>query len=163
MEYYSKDLSQQKLDELKTIFPEIFEDGVINYDKFKSILGEHVDEKQEHYSFNWSGKKECYQTIKAKTNATLKVDKDKSIPDGENVFIEGDNLEVLKLLQNAYHKKVKMIYIDPPYNKDRDFVYKDTWGDTIQNYMAQTDQLCEEGYTSTIQMPQDAATQTGST
>ena len=94
-------------------------------------------------------KKECYKTIKAKTNATLKVDEDKTVPDGENVFIEGDNLEVLKLLQNAYHKKVKMIYIDPPYNKDKDFVYKDTWGDTITNYMIQTDQLREEGYTST--------------
>ncbi|MDF1884141.1 site-specific DNA-methyltransferase [Sulfurimonas sp. SAG-AH-194-C21] len=149
MNLHSTDLSQQKLDELKTIFPEIFEDGKINYDKFKTILGESVDEKNEHYSFNWSGKKECYKTIKAKTNATLKVDEDKSVPDGDNVFIEGDNLEVLKLLQNAYHKKIKMIYIDPPYNKDKDFVYKDTWGDTIQNYMLQTDQLREEGYTST--------------
>jgi len=149
MHLHSQDLAQQKMNELKNIFPEIFEDGVINYDKFKTILGENVDDKSEHYSFNWSGKKECYQTIKAKTNATLKVDDDKTVPDGENVFIEGDNLEVLKLLQNAYHKKVKMIYIDPPYNKDKDFVYKDTWGDTIQNYMAQTDQLREEGYTST--------------
>ncbi|MDQ7066614.1 MAG: site-specific DNA-methyltransferase [Sulfurimonas sp.] len=152
MNLHSKDLHQQKLDELKTIFPEIFEDGVINYDKFRTILGEDVDEKSEHYSFNWSGKKECYQTIKAKTNATLKVDASHSELDSEsnsNVFIEGDNLEVLKLLQNSYHKKIKMIYIDPPYNKDKDFVYKDTWGDTITNYLAQTDQLTDEGYTST--------------
>jgi len=149
MNLHSTDIPQQKLDELKNIFPEIFEDGKINYDKFKTILGESVDEKNEHYSFNWSGKKECYKTIKAKTNATLKVDEDVNVPDGNNVFIEGDNLEVLKLLQNSYHKKVKMIYIDPPYNKDKDFVYKDTWGDTIQNYMMQTDQLREEGYTST--------------
>ena len=149
MNLHSTDLTQQKLDELKNIFPEIFEDGRINYDKFKTILGENVDDKNEHYSFNWSGKKECYRTIKAKTNATLKVDNDENIPDGDNVFIEGDNLEVLKLLQNSYHKKIKMIYIDPPYNKDKDFVYKDTWGDSIQNYMMQTDQLREEGYTST--------------
>lgn len=149
MDLHSKDLTEQKLKELRNIFPEIFEDGLINYDKFKTILGENVDEKSEHYSFGWSGKKECYKTIKAKTNATLKVDEDESIPDGDNVFIEGDNLEVLKLLQNSYHKKVKMIYIDPPYNKDKDFVYKDTWGDSIQNYMLQTDQLREEGYTST--------------
>jgi len=149
MDLHSKDLTQQKLDELQNIFPEIFEDGFINYDKFKSILGENIDEKSEHYSFNWSGKKECYKTIKAKTSSTLKVDTDENIPDGDNVFIEGDNLEVLKLLQNSYHKKIKMIYIDPPYNKDRDFVYKDTWGDTITNYMIQTDQLREEGYTST--------------
>ncbi len=142
----SLDIQQQKLKELKDIFPEIFEDGKINHEKFKAILGESVDESSEHYSFSWHGKKECYQTIRAKTNATLKVDGDQSIPDGENVFIEGDNLEVLKLLQNAYHKKVKMIYIDPPYNKDKDFVYSDTWGDSIKNYLIQTDQLTEEGY-----------------
>jgi adenine-specific DNA-methyltransferase len=145
----SQDLDQQKREELKKIFPEIFEDSKINFKKLKTILGEEVEEKSEHYSFNWSGKRECYKTIKAKTNATLKIDSDSEIPDGENVFIEGDNLEVLKLLQNAYHKKVKMIYIDPPYNKDKDFVYKDTWGDTIQNYLMQTDQLRDEGYTTT--------------
>jgi adenine-specific DNA-methyltransferase len=149
MNLHSTDLTQQKLDELKNIFPEIFEDGRINYDKFKTILGENVDDKNEHYSFNWSGKKECYRTIKAKTNATLKVDTDENIPDGDNVFIEGDNLEVLKLLQNSYHKKVKMIYIDPPYNKDKDFVYRDTWGDSIKNYLIQTGQMNEEGFTTT--------------
>ncbi len=148
MDLHSKNIKQQKLDELKNIFPEIFEDGKINYDKFKTILDENIDEKSEHYSFNWSGKKECYQVIKAKTNATLKVDEDKTVPHAENVFIEGDNLEVLKLLQTSYHKKIKMIYIDPPYNKDKDFIYKDTWGDTITNYLIQTDQLREEGYTS---------------
>lgn len=146
----SEDIKVQKLNELKNIFPEIFEDETINYDKLKIILDDSIESsKSEHYSFNWNGKKECYKTIKAKTNATLKVDEDKDIPDGDNVFIEGDNLEVLKLLQNAYHKKIKMIYIDPPYNKNKDFVYKDSWSDTIQNYKIQTDQLREEGYTST--------------
>jgi len=152
MDLESNDIEQQKLDELQKIFPEIFEDGLINYDKLKTILGENIDKSSEHYSFNWSGKKDCYKIIKAKTNATLKVDTTHSELDTEsnsNVFIEGDNLEVLKLLQNAYHKKVKMIYIDPPYNKDRDFVYKDSWGDTITNYLIQTDQLRDEGYTST--------------
>ena len=142
----SLDIQQQKLKELQTIFPEIFEDGKVNMEKLQTALGESVGESSEHYSFSWYGKKECYQTIRAKTNATLKVDGDKSVPDGENVLIEGDNLEVLKLLQNAYHKKVKMIYIDPPYNKDKDFVYSDTWGDSIQNYLIQTDQLTDEGY-----------------
>ncbi len=149
---HSKDIKQQKLDELKNIFPEIFADEIINYDKLKEILSSEIEEsKSEHYSFNWSGKKGCYKTIKTKTTTTLKVDTSHSELDSEsnNVFIEGDNLEVLKLLQNAYHKKIKMIYIDPPYNKDKDFVYKDTWGDTITNYMIQTDQLREEGYTST--------------
>ncbi|MFA6143812.1 MAG: site-specific DNA-methyltransferase [Sulfurimonas sp.] len=149
MELESRDVLAQKLEELKNIFPEIFDDGVINIDKFKNIVALESDGKSEHYSFNWSGKKECYQTIRQKSNATLKLDTDSSIPDGDNVFIEGDNLEVLKLLQTSYHKKIKMITIDPPYNKDKDFVYKDTWGDTITNYLIQTDQLRDEGYTST--------------
>lgn len=139
----------QKVEELKNIFPEIFEDGKLNIEKFKNILFDIKDEKTEHYSFNWNGKQDCYKIIKQKSNLTLKVDNDKTIPDGNNVFIEGDNLEVLKLLQNSYHKKIKMIYIDPPYNKDKDFVYSDTWGDTITNYLIQTDQLRDEGYTST--------------
>ena len=139
----------QKVEELKNIFPEIFEDGKLNIEKFKNILFDIKDEKTEHYSFNWNGKQDCYKIIKQKSNLTLKVDEDKTIPDGNNVFIEGDNLEVLKLLQTSYHKKIKMIYIDPPYNKDKDFVYSDTWGDTITNYLIQTDQLRDEGYTST--------------
>ena len=139
----------EKVEELKNIFPEIFEDGKLNIEKFKNILFDIKDEKTEHYSFNWNGKQDCYKIIKQKSNHTLKVDDDKTIPDGNNVFIEGDNLEVLKLLQTSYHKKIKMIYIDPPYNKDKDFVYSDTWGDTITNYLIQTDQLREEGYTST--------------
>ena len=143
----SLDIQQQKLKELQNIFPEVFEDGKVNMEKLQTALGESVDDSTEHYNFSWNGKRECYQTIRAKSNATLKVDEDKSIPDGENIFIEGDNLEVLKLLQNSYHKKVKMIYIDPPYNKDKDFVYSDTWGDSIQNYLIQTDQLTDEGYT----------------
>lgn len=139
----------EKVEELKNIFPEIFEDGKLNIEKFKNILFDIKDEKTEHYSFNWNGKQDCYKIIKQKSNLTLKVDEDKTIPDGNNVFIEGDNLEVLKLLQTSYHKKIKMIYIDPPYNKDKDFVYSDTWGDTITNYLIQTDQLSDEGYTST--------------
>lgn len=139
----------EKVEELKNIFPEIFEDGKLNIEKFKNILFDIKDEKTEHYSFNWNGKQDCYKIIKQKSNLTLKVDDDKTIPYGNNVFIEGDNLEVLKLLQTSYHKKIKMIYIDPPYNKDKDFVYSDTWGDTITNYLIQTDQLREEGYTST--------------
>lgn len=149
MELESRNLLAQKLEELKNILPEIFDDGVINIDKFKNIVASESDEKSEHYSFTWNGKQECYQTIRQKSNATLKLDTDTTIPDGDNVFIEGDNLEVLKLLQTSYHKKIKMIYIDPPYNKDKDFVYKDTWGDTITNYLIQTDQLRDEGYTST--------------
>ncbi|MBW6488756.1 site-specific DNA-methyltransferase [Sulfurimonas sp.] len=154
----SQDINNHKIEELekvealKNIFPEAFEDGKLNIKKFKNLLFDIKDEKAEHYSFNWNGKQECYKIIKQKSNATLKLDSSHSELDSKsnsNVFIEGDNLEVLKLLQTSYHKKIKMIYIDPPYNKDKDFVYSDTWGDTITNYLIQTDQLREEGYTST--------------
>lgn len=149
----SLDIKQQKLRELQQILPEIFEDGEIIPEKLKDVFADEVNESREHYNFTWAGKRDCYKTIREKTHATLKVDEevanDNEIPDGENVFIEGDNLEVLKLLQLSYHKKIKMIYIDPPYNKDKDFVYSDTWGDSIQNYLIQTDQLREEGYTTT--------------
>ena len=142
-------MKQKKLQELQQILPELFEDGEIVPDKLYDIFKDRTSAATEHYSFTWNGKRDCYRTIREKTNATLKVDEDKTIPNGDNVFIEGDNLEVLKLLQLSYHKKVKMIYIDPPYNKDKDFVYSDTWGDTIQNYLIQTDQLRDEGYTTT--------------
>ena len=153
----SQDINNHKIEELekvealKGIFPEAFEDGKLNIEKFKNLLFDIKDEKAEHYSFNWNGKQDCYKIIKQKSNATLKQDPSHSELDSEsnsNVFIEGDNLEVLKLLQTSYHKKIKKIYIDPPYNKDKDFVYSDTWGDTITNYLIQTDQLREEGYTS---------------
>jgi len=149
----SLDIKQQKLQQLQQILPEIFEDGEMIPDKLKDIFGDKVNESREHYSFSWAGKRDCYKIIREKTHATLKVDEeiahDSNIPDGENVFIEGDNLEVLKLLQLSYHKQIKMIYIDPPYNKDKDFVYSDTWGDSIHNYLVQTDQLRDEGYTTT--------------
>lgn len=138
----------EKIEELKNIFPEIFEDGEINISKLKNILFDIEENKSENYSFNWFGKKECYKIIKEKSNATLKKDEDETILDGDNVFIEGDNLEVLKLLQTSYHKKIKMIYIDPPYNKDKDFVYKDTWKDSIDDYLVQTGQKSDEGYTT---------------
>lgn len=138
----------EKIEELKNIFPEIFEDGEINISKLKNILFDIEENKSENYSFNWFGKKECYKIIKEKSNATLKKDEDDTILDGDNVFIEGDNLEVLKLLQTSYYKKIKMIYIDPPYNKDKDFVYKDTWKDSIDDYLVQTGQKSDEGYTT---------------
>jgi len=151
----SQDIALEKIEaltqskELQNIFPEIFEDGSLNLEKLKTILFDYKAPKTEHYSFSWNGKQECYKIIKEKSSATLKRDEDEEIPKGNNVFIEGDNLEVLKLLQNAYHKQIKMIYIDPPYNKNKDFIYKDSWSDSMINYLMQTDQLREEGYTST--------------
>ena len=117
----------------------------IDFDKLKLLLGEEVDEGQERYTFTWPGKKDAIRQSQIPSTATLRPCVEKSRGrdgedgsfDSDNIYIEGDNLEVLKLLQRGYHGKVKMIYIDPPYNTGHDFVYKDKFGDTIKNYKEQ--------------------------
>jgi adenine-specific DNA-methyltransferase len=105
------------------------------------------ESKEESYSFTWSGKKEAIKNIQTSSYGTLIPDKDESIDfdDSENLFIEGDNLEALKLLQKSYANKVKMIYIDPPYNTGGDFVYNDDFKDNIRNYLEKTGQVDSDG------------------
>ncbi len=148
--FYSEELKAQKRLELKRLFPEIFSDGEIDYKMLQASMGDGVDEK-EHYRFEWSGKRDCYQTIQTPSSATLRtMDGEKAyLDDAQNAIIEGDNLEVLKLLQKSYRGRIKMIYIDPPYNKAKDFVYSDSWSDPVANYLIQTEQMDNEGYLST--------------
>ena len=109
------------------------------------LLGDEIDEGQERYAFTWPGKADAIRQSQTVSTATLRPCPEKSRGrdgedgsfDSDNIYIEGDNLEVLKLLQRGYHGKVKMIYIDPPYNTGHDFVYKDKFGDTIENYKEQ--------------------------
>ena len=110
-------------------------------------MGETVDTGKERYGMNWPGKADCFKTIQQPSIATLVPARDESIDfdNTENLFIEGDNLEVLKLLQKSYLGKVKMIYIDPPYNTGNDFVYPDDYAQSLQNYMAFTGQVDAEG------------------
>ena len=117
----------------------------IDFDKLRLILGDEVEEGQERYAFTWPGKADAIRQSQTPSTATLRPCPEKSRGrdgedgsfDSDNIYIEGDNLEVLKLLQRGYHGKVKMIYIDPPYNTGHDFVYKDKFGDTIANYKEQ--------------------------
>ncbi|PTK87674.1 site-specific DNA-methyltransferase [Staphylococcus haemolyticus] len=144
----SSDLTKENIEKLKELFPEILTDGEqIDFDKLKTILGQKVNGEKERYSFNWHGKKDAILGAQKPSKGTLRPDKDKSknFDTTENLYIEGDNLEVLKLLQKSYSNKIKMIYIDPPYNTGKDFVYKDNFRDGIENYLEQTGQTDGEG------------------
>ena len=143
----SQDIIQEKITELKKAFPEVFSEGKIDFEKLKLTLGEEVNGNDEKYSFNWAGRKESFKNLQTTAKGTLIPCKDESIKfdESENLFIEGDNLEVLKLLQKSYFNKIKMIYIDPPYNTGKDFVYKDNFHNSIKAYLEQTGQLNGDG------------------
>lgn len=145
MNLESEDLVEDRLAQLKELMPEVFAESGIDFDKLRLELGDEVDEGQERYAFTWPGKMDAIRQSQTPSTATLRPCVEKSRGrdgedgsfDSDNIYIEGDNLEVLKLLQSGYHGKVKMIYIDPPYNTGKDFVYKDKFGDTIENYKKQ--------------------------
>lgn len=141
MDFESKSLVAERVEQLKALFPEIMVegDGTIDFEKLRLILGDDVDEGQERYAFTWPGKADAIRQAQTPSTATLRPDEADSVDwnTTENPYIEGDNLEVLKLLQRGYHGKVKMIYIDPPYNTGHDFVYKDSFQDSIANYKEQ--------------------------
>ena len=138
----SMDLTEDNLNKLKELFPEVFEEGKIDFDKLRLLLGDNVEDKEERYEFTWHGKNNAIRIAQTPSTGTLRPDKEssKNWDDTENLYIEGDNLEVLKLLQKSYFGKVKMIYIDPPYNTGNDFVYKDNFKDNIDNYKKITNQ-----------------------
>ncbi len=138
----SMDIEAAEKEKLKAVFPECFAEGKLNIDKLLSLCGEYIDNDFEKYKFEWKGKSECYRIAGKRSTGTLRpcpeesVDFDKT----NNLYIEGDNLEVLKLLQSAYYRKVKMIYIDPPYNTGNDFVYEDDFKDPLAKYKEITSQ-----------------------
>ena len=143
----SIDIRREKLRQLKTIFPEVFCEDQIDFDKLKLILGNSVVSEKERFGLNWSGKADCFKIIQNPTIATLRPCREESIKfdTTQNLFIEGDNLEVLKLLQRSYSNKVKMIYIDPPYNTGKDFIYPDDYTENLDTYLRYTEQKDEEG------------------
>ncbi|MDD3976387.1 MAG: site-specific DNA-methyltransferase [Candidatus ainarchaeum sp.] len=138
----SEDVLNNKIKGLKDLFPEIFTENQIDFDKFKSIFKEDISKTNEKYSLNWVGKSESIKNIQTNSKLTLVPDKEGSInfDSTENIFIEGDNLEVLKLLNKSYFGKIKMIYIDPPYNTGNDIVYNDDFKDSKKAYLEQTGQ-----------------------
>lgn len=143
----SLDIPATKLKQLKQLFPEVFCEGKIEFDKLKAVLGESIDTTVERYGLNWAGKSECMKIIQEPSLATLKPNIDESVDfdTTNNVYIDGENLEVLKLLQKSYFGKIKMIYIDPPYNTGKDFVYKDKFGQSLNSYLELTGQIDAEG------------------
>ena len=143
----SPDLTQENIEKLKELFPEVISEGKIDFDMLKTVLGKEVDNRNERYRFEWHGKREALLGAQQPSKGTLRPDKEasKNFDTTENLYIEGDNLEVLKLLQKSYNGKVKMIYIDPPYNTGNDFVYEDDFKDNIKNYLVQTGQVDENG------------------
>ncbi|EHM3054524.1 site-specific DNA-methyltransferase [Enterococcus faecium] len=143
----SADLVQENIQKLSTMFPEVLTEGKIDFDKLRLVLGDAVEQNIEKYEFNWHGKKEAMQLAQRPTVATLKPNMEKSLnwDETDNLYIEGDNLEVLKVLQKSYSNKVKLIYVDPPYNTGKDFVYKDNFKDSIENYLQQTGQVDNDG------------------
>lgn len=147
MDGKTMDIVAENVGKLKELFPEAFTEGKVDFDALKEVLGTFVDDRDERYSFTWNGKSKARMIAQTPSTGTLRPCKEESVDwdSTQNIFIEGDNLEVLKLLQKSYHKKVKMIYIDPPYNTGKDFVYKDNFKDNIKNYKEITGQVDGEG------------------
>lgn len=137
--------------QLADLFPEIVADGKINLDTLKTILDVDVEDRRERFGLTWPGKREAIRAAQTPTTATLMPDKQNSVnwDTTQNVFIEGDNLEVLKILQKHYFGEIKMIYIDPPYNTGNDFVYSDNYADPIGTYLEMTGQSDDGGKLST--------------
>lgn len=135
-----EDVEKQKL---KSVFPQCFEEGKLNVERLLTLCGKYSDEKDhEKYNFEWKGKQQAYQLAAKRTMATLRPCKEESVNFDEtgNLYIEGDNLEVIKVLQKSYYNKIKMIYIDPPYNTGHDFVYNDDFKDPLDHYKEITSQ-----------------------
>ena len=138
----SLNIVQANIAIIKEIFPNVINEKKIDFDMLRTILGDEVDTSKEKYQFTWPGKSAAIKLAQSPSSATLRPCKEKSKnwDSTENLYIEGDNLEVLKQLQKTYYSKIKMIYIDPPYNTGNDFIYKDDFKKSIENYKGQTNQ-----------------------
>jgi adenine-specific DNA-methyltransferase len=143
----SPDIVADNVDQLKAIFPEAFSEGKVDFDVLKQLLGGAMDDREEKFGLNWHGKRRARQLALTPSAGTLRPCPEDSLEwdATRNLMIEGDNLEVLKLLQKSYAGKVKLIYIDPPYNTGKDFVYADNFQDNIKNYLELTGQVDGNG------------------
>jgi adenine-specific DNA-methyltransferase len=143
----SLDILANNIDKLKDIFPEVVSENRVDFEKLQLLLNDVITPKEDLYGLNWWGKNDAIREAMKPSLGTLRPAKEESVnwDTTENLYIEGDNLEVLKLLQKSYNGKVKMIYIDPPYNTGKDFVYKDNFKDNLTNYLSQTGQVDDEG------------------
>jgi adenine-specific DNA-methyltransferase len=143
----STDIIADNIAKLKELFPSIVTEGKIDFAVLQAVLGADIETAEEYYRFTWAGKTQARQEAHKPSTGTLRPKVADSVHwhTTQNLYIEGDNLEVLKLLQKSYAGKVKMIYIDPPYNTGKDFVYKDNYKDNLRNYQQQTGQIDADG------------------
>ncbi len=153
------DIAEQRRDELKQLFPGVFTETTdaegnvvetVDFERLKAEVGTFTDVyegRRERYGMDWPGKRDCMKLIQEPTRATLKPCRAESVDfdNTKNLFIEGDNLEVLKLLQKSYYGKVKMIYIDPPYNTGKEFIYPDNYSESLDTYLAYAGLVDDEG------------------
>lgn len=145
----SMNLEEEKIKLLKEVLPEVFTEGKIDFEKLKATLGEHIDFSNERYVLNWAGKSDAFRVLQSLSTKTLVPSREESLNFDEtnNIFIEGENLEVLKILQKSYFGKIKMIYIDPPYNTGNDsFIYPDKFSETLSEYQKRVGDKDEDGY-----------------
>lgn len=143
----SDDVAARKRADLKRLLPEVFSEDKIDLDQLRRVMGDWVGEGTERFGLTWPGKAACMKVIQAPATGALRPDRDESVnfDESKNVFIEGDNLEVLKLLQKAYFGKIKMIYIDPPYNTGHEFIYPDDYSEDLETYLSYTGQVDDIG------------------
>lgn len=143
----SADLVAQHIEQLSQLFPEVIKEGKVDFEALQDLLGNYIDTPEERFQLNWAGKAQARREAQKRSTGTLRPCPEESVNwnTTENLYIEGENLEVLKLLQKSYYKKVKMIYIDPPYNTGKDFVYKDNYNDNLANYLEFSGQDCTLG------------------
>ena len=152
VEKQSLNATQEKIEKLKKLFPNVINDGKIDWKTLKLMLGENITEEDERYRFTWNGKNKAIQEVGISTTSTLRPDKNssKDWETTENIYIEGDNLETLKVLQNSYNGKIKMIYIDPPYNTGNDFIYKDDFTLSLEEVEKQEGLKDKKGIIKTV-------------
>lgn len=138
----SMDIEKADSEKFRAVFPQCFSEGKLDISKLLALFGEYDDNDFEKYKFEWKGKSECYRIAGKRSTGTLRpcVEESVNFDTTNNIYIEGDNLEVLKLLQSSYYNKIKMIYIDPPYNTGNDFVYEDDFADPMAKYKEVTQQ-----------------------
>ena len=146
--FKSTNITDEQRECLKEFFPDVFSEGnKIDWEKLRLSLGDTIDDSPERYSFTWAGKKDAIHLLQTPTRATLIPDLKESVnfDKTDNLFIEGDNLEIMKLLYKSYFGRIKMIYIDPPYNTGKDFIYPDNYRDPLEQYLRLSGQKDNDG------------------
>ena len=156
----SKDIVSDNISKLKEIFPEVITEDKIDFEKLQTVLGKDIDDSREKYSFTWPGKTQAIKESQKQSTGTLRPcrEESKNWDTTQNLYIEGDNLEVLKLLQKGYYNKIKCIYIDPPYNTGNDFIYQDNYQDNLENYLKISGQYLEDFSSNVIKLTNNPET-----